>query len=71
MDTLFKGALQLLMNRYMYIRVALVPERVSTKSFVSFDDRKVEVESLKCTEHLGLRVNPTLNPKCTQPLALI
>jgi len=30
----FKGALQLLMNGYGYIRFAQVPERVSTKSFV-------------------------------------
>jgi len=29
-----KGALQLLMNRYGWIRFAQVPERVSTKSFV-------------------------------------
>ena len=29
-----KGALQLLINRYGYIRFAEVPERVSTKSFV-------------------------------------
>jgi len=28
-----KGALQLLINRYGYIRFAQVPERVSTKSF--------------------------------------
>jgi len=31
---LLKGALQLLINRYGYIRFAQVPERVSTKSFV-------------------------------------
>ena len=30
----FKGALQLLMNRYGLIRFAQVPERVLTKSFV-------------------------------------
>jgi len=30
----FKGALQLLINRYGYIRFTQVPERVSTKSFV-------------------------------------
>jgi len=46
-----KGALQLLINRYGYIRLAHVHERVSTPSFVVLIIRN-SVESLRRTGHL-------------------
>jgi len=46
-----KRALQLLINRYGYIRSAHVHERVSTKSR-RFDYRKLEVVLLRRTGHL-------------------
>jgi len=48
----FKGALQLLINRYGYIRFAQVPERILTKSFVVLMIGSSRVESLRRTGHL-------------------
>jgi len=45
-------ALQLLIKRYVFIRFAQVPERVSTKSFVVLIIGNARVESLRRTGHL-------------------